>query len=88
MPQPKEEFDRRLDEKGIVATREKYRTYIADILRLGDVADAETKAQAIFKLESEIADILNLSERTVQRQWSYARAWLFDEIQRAMGAAK
>ncbi len=47
----------RLDEKGIVATREKYRTYIAEILRLGDVADAETKAQAIFKLESEIADI-------------------------------
>jgi predicted metalloendopeptidase len=47
----------RLDEKGIVATREKYRTYIADILRLGDVADAETKAEAIFKLESEIADI-------------------------------
>ena len=44
-------------EKGIVATREKYRAYIADILRLGEVADAETKAEAIFKLESEIADI-------------------------------
>jgi predicted metalloendopeptidase len=47
----------RLDEKGIVQTREKYRTYIADILRLGDVADAETKAEAIFALETEIADI-------------------------------
>jgi putative endopeptidase len=47
----------RLDEKGIVATREKYRAYIAEILRLGEVADAETKAEAIFKLESEIADI-------------------------------
>ena len=47
----------RLDEKGIVATREKYRIYIAEILRLGDVADAEAKAEAIFKLETEIAEI-------------------------------
>ena len=47
----------RLDEKGIVAAREKYRAYIAEILRLGEIADAETKAEAIFKLESEIADI-------------------------------
>ena len=30
--------------------------------------------------ESEIAGMLNLSERTVQRQWSYARAWLFARI--------
>jgi RNA polymerase sigma factor (TIGR02999 family) len=30
--------------------------------------------------EAEIADALNLSERTVQRQWSYARAWLFARI--------
>jgi RNA polymerase sigma factor (TIGR02999 family) len=30
--------------------------------------------------EAEIADILNLSERTVQREWSYARAWLFARI--------
>jgi len=27
--------------------------------------------------EPEIADVLNLSERSVQRQWSYAKAWLF-----------
>jgi predicted metalloendopeptidase len=47
----------RLDENGIVATREKYRVYIADMLRLGDVADAEAKAEAIFKLETEIAEI-------------------------------
>ena len=48
----------RLDEKGIVETREKYRAYIAEILRLGDVADAEAtaKAEAIFKLETDIAD--------------------------------
>jgi RNA polymerase sigma factor (TIGR02999 family) len=30
--------------------------------------------------EVEIAEILNLSERSVQRQWSYAKAWLFDRI--------
>jgi RNA polymerase sigma factor (TIGR02999 family) len=31
--------------------------------------------------EAEIASILDLSERTVQRQWSYARAWLFTRIE-------
>ena len=31
--------------------------------------------------EPEIADVLNLSERTVQRQWSYAKAWLFERIE-------
>jgi hypothetical protein len=31
--------------------------------------------------EPEIAEILNPSERTVQRQWSYAKAWLFERIE-------
>jgi len=31
--------------------------------------------------EPEIAEILNLSERSVQRQWSYAKAWLFERIE-------
>jgi RNA polymerase sigma factor (TIGR02999 family) len=31
--------------------------------------------------EPEIAGILDVSERSVQRQWSYARAWLFARIQ-------
>ena len=31
--------------------------------------------------EAEIAGILNISERSVQRQWSYARAWLFARIE-------
>ena len=30
--------------------------------------------------EPEIAGILGISERSVQRQWSYARAWLFARI--------
>src|SRR5687768_12973736 len=47
----------RLDEKGIVAAREKYRTYIGEMLRLGGVSEADAKAEAIFKLETEIAAI-------------------------------
>jgi RNA polymerase sigma factor (TIGR02999 family) len=30
--------------------------------------------------ESEIAGLLDISERSVRRQWSYARAWLFARI--------
>ena len=30
--------------------------------------------------EAETAEALELSERTVRRQWSYARAWLFDAL--------
>ena len=31
----------------------------------------------------QAAELLDISERTAKRMWSYARAWLFDEIQRA-----
>jgi RNA polymerase sigma factor (TIGR02999 family) len=31
--------------------------------------------------EAETADALGLSERTVRREWSYARAWLFDALE-------
>jgi RNA polymerase sigma factor (TIGR02999 family) len=31
----------------------------------------------------EAAELLEISERTAKRLWSYARAWLFDEMQRA-----
>ena len=31
----------------------------------------------------QAAELLDISERTAKRIWSYARAWLFDEIQRA-----
>ena len=30
---------------------------------------------------SEIAEIMNISERTAKRDWAYARAWLFNEMQ-------
>jgi RNA polymerase sigma factor (TIGR02999 family) len=31
---------------------------------------------------TEAAEVLGLSERTAKRSWTYARAWLFKEIQR------
>ena len=70
----------RLDEKGIVETREKYRTYIAQILRLGGVSDADAtaKAEAIFKLETDIAEI-HCRGRTARRRQdlqSHARSEL------------
>lgn len=30
--------------------------------------------------EAEVAGVLNISERSAQRQWNYARAWLFARI--------
>jgi len=32
----------------------------------------------------EAAEILGLSERTAKRTWAYARAWLYEEIQRQL----
>ena len=32
----------------------------------------------------EAAEILGLSERTAKRNWAYARAWLYEEIQRQL----
>jgi RNA polymerase sigma factor (TIGR02999 family) len=32
---------------------------------------------------SQAAELLDISERTAKRVWAYARAWLFEEIQRA-----
>ena len=46
-----------LDEKGIVAARTAYRAYIAQILSLGGISDADKKAQSIFDLETEIAKL-------------------------------
>jgi RNA polymerase sigma factor (TIGR02999 family) len=36
----------------------------------------------------EAADLLGVSERTAKRTWSYARAWLFDKMQRATCAGR
>ena len=61
------------------------------ILQLNDALEELQRVSAeqaeIVKLrffagfsEPEIAQILDLSERSVQRQWSYAKAWLFERI--------
>ena len=42
-------------DKDMVATREKYRQYIAAVLKQANVADADTKAKNIFALETKIA---------------------------------
>jgi putative endopeptidase len=46
-----------IDEKGTVAVRTAYKPYIAEMLGLGNVSDAPTKAQAIFDLETAIAKL-------------------------------
>ena len=55
---------------------------------LEKLAEASTEQAEIVKLrffagftETEIAEVLHLSERTIQRQWSYAKAWLFERIE-------
>ena len=35
---------------------------------------------------TQAAELLEISERTAKRIWAYARAWLFEEIQRTTGA--
>jgi RNA polymerase sigma factor (TIGR02999 family) len=36
---------------------------------------------------AQAAELLGISERTAKRSWTYARAWLFDEIRRAQQVA-
>jgi len=75
-----------LDEIEIAApAKEEVILQLSDALE--ELAQRSAEQAQIVKLrffagfsEPEIADILNLSERTVQRQWSYAKAWLFERI--------
>jgi RNA polymerase sigma factor (TIGR02999 family) len=55
-----------------------------DELRQRSAEQAEIVQLRFFAgfTEPEIAEILNLSERSVQRQWQYAKAWLFERIER------
>jgi hypothetical protein len=32
--------------------------------------------------EREAAELLGVSERTIERRWAYAQAWLFERIER------
>lgn len=70
----------------------------AQVLAVNDALDAlaarDAGAAELVKLRFfagftlvEAAELLGLSERTAKRMWSYARAWLFNEIQRTGGNA-
>jgi RNA polymerase sigma factor (TIGR02999 family) len=55
---------------------------------LGELAKLSPERAEVVRLrffvgleEREIAQVLGLSERTVQRQWSFARSWLFAHIE-------
>ena len=52
--------------------------------RLGDEEPVEARIVEMRFFagltEAQIADVLGVSERTVARHWTYARAWLFREI--------
>lgn len=58
-----------------------------------DRMDAESKTdRQIVELkffggltEPEIGELLEISERTVRRRWTFARAWLFQELGEASG---
>ena len=55
-----------------------------DALAAQDPRKAELVKQKYFvglTLE-EAAEVLGISERTAKRDWAYARAWLFEEVQR------
>ena len=55
-----------------------------DALAAHDARKAELVKQKYFvglTLE-EAADVLGISHRTAKRDWAYARAWLFNEVQR------
>lgn len=55
-----------------------------DALAAQDPRKAELVKQKYFvglTLE-EAAEVLGISERTTKRDWAYARAWLFEEVQR------
>lgn len=59
-----------------------------DALTAHDPRKADLVKQKYFvglTLE-EAADVLGISHRTAKRDWAYARAWLFNEVNRLRGA--
>ncbi|MCF3650535.1 ECF-type sigma factor [Synoicihabitans lomoniglobus] len=61
-----------------------------DALAEHDARKAELVKQKYFAgltLE-EAAEVLEISHRTAKRDWAYARAWLFNEVQRLRAADK
>jgi len=72
-----------------VAAPAEHETVLALNEALGDFEKLDPAKAEVVKLkffvgltDREAAEILGLSERTIERYWSYAQAWLFDRIQR------
>jgi RNA polymerase sigma factor (TIGR02999 family) len=55
-----------------------------ELLRLHDPTKAEVVKLRYFVglNHAEIAEVLGVSEKTVQRYWAYAKVWLYQHIQR------
>ncbi len=67
-----------------------------DLLLVNDALDAfaahDARKAELVKLKyfvgltlEEAADVLGISHRTAKRDWAYARAWLFNEVNRLRG---
>jgi RNA polymerase sigma factor (TIGR02999 family) len=67
-----------------------------DLLLVNDALDAfaahDQRRAELVKLKyfvgltlEEAADVLGISHRTAKRDWAYARAWLFNEVNRLRG---
>ena len=73
-----------------IAAPEKEETLLQLDDALVELASVSQERAEIVKLrffvglkEAEIAEVLGLSERSVQRQWNYTRAWLFARMEAA-----
>jgi RNA polymerase sigma factor (TIGR02999 family) len=75
-----------IEDAQIVATAEDERLLqvheALDRLALEDPLKSDVVKMRFFvgMTDREVADVLGLSERTVERHWSYAKAWLFRSI--------
>ena len=74
-----------------VAIAEDDDTVLAVSEALNRLAKIDSVAAELIKLRFfggltnvEAARVLGLAERTAKRTWSYARAWLFDDLKRTL----
>ena len=78
-----------VDEVDIAAPADEERLIEINIA-LDELARLEPEKAEVVKLrffvgldEKEVAELLNLSPRTVERYWAHAKAWLFDRISKS-----
>lgn len=78
----------RLEFNDAIAAPEKDEVLLDLDAALNALAESSPERAEVVRLrffvglgEAQIAEILGISERSVQRQWSYARAWLFARIE-------